>query len=657
MSYAGRITIGVYIDAPEAFFFHKEILRGIHEEASENNINIITFAVENFTYSDQPDSKGILFYECLNAGFLDGAIFITPTLPHHGEKNEKLIALLQSTIKIPVVTVYDIIEGFPAFIVDNSKGFSSLLDHLFHHHKYKVPLYVSGPHNTLDSIERQKIYKQSLAKYGLAFNESDVFYSTYHFNDGVMAIDKFLDQDKKKPDVIICANDSTALGVQYALLKRGLLVPEDIAISGFDDIKISDWTGISLTTVRNPINEIGCRSVQSLIKKINQGVEIPIISTLDTNLVIRGSCGCTQEKIEHPSFNSDELLDSSGDKNRLKMERLIRQEGTLHNYAELEMNRHLNWIADGLIHDLIVDKSIESDTALYSTLIHTINVENFILSLFGGQDDPIDSGLCMKVAYKNGVRMNLPREGIFIQTPELMPLDLFSEKRFSLIAQVLYTEDKYYGIMLIDYGAQGDNVYELLRRRFSVAMESIYISKYQKALNKELTLAKEEHEALSMTDELTGLNNRRGFMILGNQMCQLCRRHGHEFVIIFIDLDGLKKINDQYGHDEGDVAIKVFSNIMKEAFRGTDIIARYGGDEYTALAENITKANCDELLARLQKKVDEVNRDYIKSWTLSYSLGIFYSTPGCPFSLEKMISIADSELYKAKEEKKRFQIV
>ncbi len=262
----------------------------------------------------------------------------------------------------------------------------------------------------------------------------------------------------------------------------------------------------------------------------------------------------------------------------------------------------------------------------------------------------------MKVAYLNGNRLSLPREGIFLQTEELMTKDLPFEKRFSLIAQVLFTEEKYYGIMLIDYGSQGDNVYELLRRRFSVAMESIFISKYQKALNKELTLAKKEHEALSMTDELTGLNNRRGFMILGNQMCQLCRRHGHEFIIMFIDLDGLKKINDQHGHDEGDIAIKIFSNILKDTLRGTDVIARYGGDEYTALAENITKASIEELLSRLQKQVDTVNRNYIKSWILSYSIGIFYSFPGCPYSLEQMISIADSDLYRAKENKKRFQI-
>jgi len=107
---------------------------------------------------------------------------------------------------------------------------------------------------------------------------------------------------------------------------------------------------------------------------------------------------------------------------------------------------------------------------------------------------------------------------------------------------------------------------------------------YQK--NIELEKANERLRNLSLTDELTGLNNRRGFSILANGLFKFARRAGHQLCLLYIDMDSLKHINNTFGHTEGDTALNHFARILTETFRDSDVIARMGGDEFAVLLED-----------------------------------------------------------------------
>ncbi len=160
----------------------------------------------------------------------------------------------------------------------------------------------------------------------------------------------------------------------------------------------------------------------------------------------------------------------------------------------------------------------------------------------------------------------------------------------------------------------------------------------------------EQLRQLSIIDELTGLLNRRGFFSLGKQQIKLAERSQRQLLLFYIDLDGLKNINDQYGHHEGDRALKKIAEILNETFRSSDLIARLGGDEFTVLAIDALQESAENILARLENHLHISN---LKNpiYHLSLSLGFAQFDPDSAPSLENMLIEADNALYRYRHNK------
>jgi len=158
--------------------------------------------------------------------------------------------------------------------------------------------------------------------------------------------------------------------------------------------------------------------------------------------------------------------------------------------------------------------------------------------------------------------------------------------------------------------------------------------------------------ALSITDQLTDLYNRRGFLSLAGQQLKLAQRKKSGMLLFFADLDGLKRINDTLGHEEGDKALIETATIFKETFRTSDIIARLGGDEYAALTVDVTEAKCKLFTARLQSLIDTRNNRENRRYRLSISVGCSYYDSENPCSLDELMAHADKSMYEQKQNKK-----
>ncbi|MGQ9921300.1 MAG: GGDEF domain-containing response regulator [Desulfobacca sp.] len=187
------------------------------------------------------------------------------------------------------------------------------------------------------------------------------------------------------------------------------------------------------------------------------------------------------------------------------------------------------------------------------------------------------------------------------------------------------------------------------------------VAKNQKlqAANLELAKAKallekqaEELQALSLQDSLTGLYNRRGFMTLGEHQLKLACRNRTQLILLFIDLDDLKHINDTFGHAMGDRAILATAQILQTTYRQSDIIARLGGDEFAVL--QICKAEDANgiLQERLEQNIKEYNALAEHPFTLSLSSGFAHFDPSRPQDLEDLLAQADAKMYEQKYAKK-----
>lgn len=163
----------------------------------------------------------------------------------------------------------------------------------------------------------------------------------------------------------------------------------------------------------------------------------------------------------------------------------------------------------------------------------------------------------------------------------------------------------------------------------------------------------ERLRALSLVDELTDLYNRRGFLTLAEHQLQLAKRAKKGVLLLFIDLDNLKEINDKYGHSVGDRALVQTTNILKKTFRESDIIARIGGDEFVVLTLELTAANARAFCTRLQKNLNSFNKRARLPFELALSIGWAHYDPANPQTITQLLTQADRMMYRHKQSKKK----
>lgn len=188
---------------------------------------------------------------------------------------------------------------------------------------------------------------------------------------------------------------------------------------------------------------------------------------------------------------------------------------------------------------------------------------------------------------------------------------------------------------------------ELQREHLQLLADKLY----QK--NLELEKANERLRSLSLTDDLTGLSNRRGFMIHANGLLKFARRAGHPLCLIYIDMDCLKEVNDTFGHAEGDIALNHFAHILTQTFRDSDVIARLGGDEFVALTIDARENDIAGIRARLQSNVNAHNLQSMRGYALSFSMGIIQVDLSSTLTMEALLAQADAAMYRYKQSRKR----
>lgn len=233
------------------------------------------------------------------------------------------------------------------------------------------------------------------------------------------------------------------------------------------------------------------------------------------------------------------------------------------------------------------------------------------------------------------------------------------DRRVTMVLSPLFSGADLFGLLLseVDYKDFGNIA--TISFQLSAILKSLLLLEKQQAIQKEmeknLLQIKESNQQLdviSKSDELTGLYNRRGFLEYSRNAIHNPRNASKRAMIIYADMDNLKMINDNFGHDEGDFALKEIASILQDAFRNTDIIGRFGGDEFTVFAltdvedyENIIRRRIDEITRRHNKTCQ-------KPYPIEMSMGIheFECTAGV--EIYKLLDIADELLYREKRQKK-----
>ncbi len=206
-----------------------------------------------------------------------------------------------------------------------------------------------------------------------------------------------------------------------------------------------------------------------------------------------------------------------------------------------------------------------------------------------------------------------------------------------------------------EHESQRDGIYFLrtlspVRRAGSETIIAVTV------ISKDITDLKrmeEKLQTLSLTDELTGLYNRRGFFTLVDQQLKLCKRSKKGVFMLYADLDGLKEINDTLGHSEGDVALADAADILRNNYRESDIIARIGGDEFVVIPVGTEGADVEKITKRLERFVALHNERNMRKFNLSLSVGVAYYDPARPCSVDELLIQGDRSMYSQKKQRQK----
>jgi DNA-binding LacI/PurR family transcriptional regulator len=288
-------TLGLIIpQVNDPFYF--QIVRGVEDAASKQGYSLLI--------ASQPRTAAEPRYNRLfRRGHVDAMVLMgIDARPHE----------IQQIVErgVPIVFIQqEIDKEIPIFTADNYSGALAISRHLVEHHGYQKIAFISGTHHTPDSRERLRGLRDVLREHGLELPAHYIVQGDYLIGSGYTAMMQLLNLPAC-PDAVFAANDQMALDAIKAARDFGLKVPDDIAIVGFDDVPLASYSSPELTTVHQPIYELGYQAAQMALNGIRgdqrqRGGVAPRV-LLPTTLVIRASCGCSLLSRQHPDQQLDQ---------------------------------------------------------------------------------------------------------------------------------------------------------------------------------------------------------------------------------------------------------------------------------------------------------------------------------------------------------------
>ncbi len=273
-----------------------DFIAGVNDAAREHDVNLVHFIGGKLAAASAPNQSKPSYglYDLAKPNQFDGLLLTADVA--YGAKPEDLKAFAESLQGIPTVTQSVELEGASLFIPDNTEGMRAAVRHLIEEHSYKRIAFIRGIEGQLDAKQRFQAYKDELSAHNLRFDEDLVVDGDYTNEGGRAAIRILLDERRLRFQAVVAANDSMAFGALDALQQRGLRVPDDVAVTGFDDLREAQATGVPLTTVRQSFYTAGRHALEALLKRIN-GDTLPRMTVTPTQLLIRWSCGCLPENV------------------------------------------------------------------------------------------------------------------------------------------------------------------------------------------------------------------------------------------------------------------------------------------------------------------------------------------------------------------------
>lgn len=630
-----RKTIGVCVTGYD-WECETRVIYGMYNRCMELDINLLVFS----NLIRKPDLNANIslpndvihgeseIYNLINYDLLDGiAIFGDSII------DENVLFEVTERAKehnIPIVNINDNIHDICSNVILSDRyAMETVVRHLVEDHGLKKINFISGFKGNVQSEERLEAYKKVLRENDIPIEESRIGYGEF-WKKAYECTERFLTSGDL-PEAIVCANDSMAIFCMDCIKDYGYKIPDDIVVTGFDAINDCETYSPSFTTVRRAFQESGTAAVDLILDILN-GKDTPHNYYVDSVLVRKQSCGCIPLNTE------------------VRTDFIDAKYGKLHRYKEF--NRYILEVSTGFARaknpgDLFahLDKGAEFFhlNKLYVCICSDADKSNAAVE--DKDDDKNGISETMISMYRFG---HDTEPGTAFPASQLLPESFLEGEHAVFYAfSPLYFTNRFLGYLA--YEPTGLEGYGDLFSTWTMTISNYTGSFY---INKELKCVANELENLYMRDPLTGLYNRRGMNRLGYRLIERAKKNGEWVTIICADVDGLKPINDRYGHEAGDIAITCTANAIEASVPAESVCTRTGGDEYCVIMSHRRRSDIDDCIAAIDRYLDDYNAKSGLPYKVGCSCGYFSINSAELIALDSIIKAADENMYEVKAKKK-----
>lgn len=530
---------------------------------------------------------------------------------------------------VPAVTIGCTVEGCTLFGMDNRLAQRDIAAHVIRAHGAKRIAYLTGilDNGCPEGMQRRDGFLDACREAGIPEENIDILPCSWRTSDGFNAAQQWLRSGRPLPDAFICANDEMALGLIEKLHEKGCRVPEDVIVTGYDDVSSAELSSPRLSTVHCDYAQLNYAAMDTLIRKIN-GQETRQSILFPHDLILSESCGCGLAT--PPAYTRDKYF---------------RQTRFLKNFYLLQdrMAEQLFDAAD--LAELM--NIVEQNHAIFGCDNVYLCINDFYFDDYEKTQWEQDScsfgrNMVLAACRKDGWTPDDRHQYARFPARQLLPDELLKDEPF-LVFYPLHYNTYSIGYLVLDgiSDAAKLNLHESIFNFLEIAIENVRKKCLLKQLNGEL-------DELYVHDGLTGLYNRFGYKRFGEALFrQYLEKEGSAHVL-FIDMDDMKGINDQYGHDSGDAALIATARVLRQVCLPGDFIMRYGGDEFMIIAAGSEKGLDQVILNALETDPEIAAMPF----QLALSVGVIPASASDGRTLDDCLKLSDALMYEMKNKRK-----
>lgn len=597
-------------------------IRKLNESLKEDGIRLLVYAINSDLYWEEDnDNTEAFVFELIPMWKIDALIYMDEKIKSH--KVARHVIDRAKSYNVPVLVVDGSYEGCPSVSFDFESGFESIVRHIIEEHHVRRPHFMAGIRNNPFSDQRIEIFKKVLSENGMEFSEDMLSYGEFWAIPARKAMTEALDKGLR-PDAVICANDYMAINVIEVLKDRGFKVPEEVIVSGFD--------GVDEAWLCEPTVTTGDCNTVALAAEVARTVKRMLVSDISDSAykvmprLLKGeSCGCAD-----CAYTDISILDMVNDKS-------YRYQDDISQFYEMTMRMQMSTTPDEMASGIYGDKLSEM-FCVVNNLCFKRDVDYFK----PGLDVSYPTGLSL--LYETGAEHGI-REVEGEQMIELAERKM--DTGYPLIFNVLHYMKKPLGYVCFTFSGYDISEYaktSSISNYLSLGLGGFINMRYQQYLFEKL-------ENMYKYDHLTGLYNRQGFTNALAKLKEDLKDDKKPLTVIMADLDGLKYINDTFGHSAGDNAIAVTAAALKEACPEGALCLRFGGDEMLAFV--VGGCRTDGILQSIKNKLDEYNASSGLEYEVHASCGEYQTVLDKNSDMEELVKKADMAMYENKRVSKR----